>query len=142
MYRLKQDFPALTIVINGGIAGDAEIGRHLQHVDGVMIGREAYHHPWTMHGWDASFLGGGASLSSREAVEAAMVRYMHGLQAQGLPWSHAARHMLGLWNGTPGARRWRQVWSDHRLKSLPAAQVARRAEAARLQRQHAEALEA
>jgi tRNA-dihydrouridine synthase A len=142
VYRLKQDFPALTIVINGGISGDAEIRRHLQHVDGVMIGREAYHHPWAMHGWDASFLDGDAQHSDREDVEAAMVRYMHGLQAQGLPWNHAARHMLGLWNGTPGARRWRQVWSDHRLKSLPAAQVAGRAEAARLQRQTAEALEA
>jgi tRNA-dihydrouridine synthase A len=141
VYRLKQDFPALTIVINGGIAGDADIGRHLQQVDGVMIGRDAYHHPWTMHGWDPAFLGGAAPSCSREAVEAAMVRYMQALQARGLPWSHAARHMLGLWNGTPGARRWRQVWSDHRLKALPVAQVARQAEAARLQRHAVETVE-
>jgi tRNA-dihydrouridine synthase A len=70
-----------------------------------------------------------------------MVRYMENLQSEGLPWSHAARHMLGLWNGTPGARRWRQVWSDHRLKALPLHQVARKAEAARVQRHEAEALQ-
>ena len=65
-----------------------------------------------------------------------MVRYMEGLQAQGLPWTHAARHMLGLWNGTPGARQWRQVWSNHRLKDQPPAQVARLADAARRREIH------
>jgi tRNA-dihydrouridine synthase A len=141
VYRLKQDFPALGIVINGGIGGDADIRRHLQQVDGVMLGRQAYHHPWSMHGWDRDFLAHDAAPPTREAVEAAMLRYMQNLQARGLPWSHAARHMLGLWNGTPGARRWRQVWSDHRLKTLPVAQVAAQAEAARLQRHEAEALD-
>jgi tRNA-dihydrouridine synthase A len=145
VHRLKQDFPALTIVINGGIAGDAAIAEQLQQVDGVMIGREAYHHPWSMAGWDADWLGAAPAAAplTREGVEAAMVAYMEREGARsGTPWPAIARHMLGLYNGTPGARRWRQVWSDHRLKSLPAAQVAGRAEAARLQRQAAEALEA
>jgi tRNA-dihydrouridine synthase A len=137
VHRLKRDFPQLCIVVNGGIAGDAAIGEQLQQVDGVMVGREAYHHPWTMAGWDADFLGAPAGLPRREQVEAGMLRYMEGLQARGLPWTHAARHMLGLWNGTPGARRWRQVWSNHRLKAQPAAQVARLAEAARLREVHA-----
>jgi tRNA-dihydrouridine synthase A len=137
VHRLKRDFPQLCIVVNGGIAGDAAIGEQLQQVDGVMVGREAYHHPWTMAGWDADFLGAPAGLPRREQVEAGMLRYMEGLQARGLPWTHAARHMLGLWNGTPGARRWRQVWSNHRLKDQPAAQVARLAEAARLCEVHA-----
>ena len=137
VHRLKRDFPQLCIVVNGGIAGDAAIGEQLQQVDGVMVGREAYHHPWTMAGWDADFLGAPAGLPRREQVEAEMLRYMEGLQARGLPWTHAARHMLGLWNGTPGARRWRQVWSNHRLKDQPAAQVARMAEAARLREVHA-----
>jgi tRNA-dihydrouridine synthase A len=137
VHRLKRDFPQLCIVVNGGIAGDAAIGEQLQQVDGVMVGREAYHHPWTMAGWDADFLGAPAGLPRREQVEAGMLRYMEGLQARGLPWTHAARHMLGLWNGTPGARRWRQVWSNHRLKDQPAAQVARLAEAARLREVHA-----
>ena len=145
VHRLKRDFPALTIVINGGIAGDAAIDRQLAHVDGVMIGREAYHHPWSMAHWDRDFLGGETTAVSlhRDTVEAAMVRYMQGLHAQGVPWTHAARHMLGLWNGTPGARRWRQVWSDHRLKDQPPQQVARLADAARCNERHdAEALDA
>ena len=57
VHRLKRDFPALIIVINGGIAGDAAIREQLQQVDGVMVGREAYHHPWSMAQWDAAFLG-------------------------------------------------------------------------------------
>ena len=132
VHRLKQDFPALTIVINGGIAGDAAIAGQLQHVDGVMIGREAYHHPWAMASWDSTFFGDASQpRPERGRVEAAMLRYMERLHLQGQPWTLAARHMLGLWNGTPGARKWRQVWSNHRLKNEPPARVARLAEAAR-----------
>jgi tRNA-dihydrouridine synthase A len=132
VHRLKQDFPALTIVVNGGVTGDASIREQLQQVDGVMVGREAYHHPWSMAGWDACFLGDvSRPLPQRDQVEAAMLRYMEGLHAGGRPWTHASRHMLSLWNGTPGARRWRQVWSDHRLKDQPPARVARLADAAR-----------
>jgi tRNA-dihydrouridine synthase A len=133
VHRLKHEFPALTLVINGGIAGDAMIGEQLQQVDGVMIGREAYHHPWSMAGWDQAFLGADAAAApSRESVEARMVAYMQRVGAEGVPWPHVARHMLGLWNGTPGARRWRQVWSNHLLKGRPPAQVAALARAARL----------
>jgi tRNA-dihydrouridine synthase A len=132
VHRLKRDFPALTVVINGGIAGDAAIAEQLQQVDGVMIGREAYHHPWSMAMWDATFFGDASRAPlERAQVEASMLCYMETLHAQGLPWTHAARHMLGLWNGTPGARKWRQVWSNHRLKNEPPAQVARLADAAR-----------
>ena len=60
-----------------------------------------------------------------------MVDYMTAQKASGVGWPGIARHMLGLWHGTPGARYWRQVWSDHRLKELPAAQVAKRAREAR-----------
>jgi tRNA-dihydrouridine synthase A len=133
VHRLKREFPALRFVINGGVAGDAAIGAHLERLDGVMIGREAYHHPWSMAGWDVDFLGAPArEAPDRVAVEAAMLRYMERLHVQGTPWGHAARHMLGLWNGTPGARKWRQVWSDHRLKGRAPAEVAERARAARL----------
>lgn len=123
VYRLKADFPHLTIVVNGGIADDAQIARHLEHVDGVMVGRHAYHEPWALAGWDERFFGAAPRVHERAEVEAAMVAYMDRLAAQGLPWFHAARHMLGLHNGLPGARRWRQVWSDHKLKALPPAQV-------------------
>jgi tRNA-dihydrouridine synthase A len=123
VYRLKADFPALTIVINGGIGSDEQIAGHLQQVDGVMVGRHAYHEPWALAGWDERFFGAAAPVHDRAEAEAGMVRYMARLAAQGTPWSHAARHMLGLHNGLPGARRWRQVWSDHRLKALPPAEV-------------------
>ena len=132
VHRLKQDFPALTIVINGGIVGDAAIAEQLRHVDGVMVGREAYHNPWSMACWDRLFFGDAPQAPpQREEVEAAMLHYLEQLHAQRQPWGLAARHMLGLWNGTPGARRWRQVWSDHRLKNEAPALVARRAAAAR-----------
>jgi tRNA-dihydrouridine synthase A len=132
VHRLKADFPRLTIVINGGISGDAAIAAQLARVDGVMLGREAYHHPWHLADWDRCFFGDVNPAADRESVEEAMVRYMERQAARGVPWPHVARHMLGLWNGTPGARRWRQVWSDHRLKAEPPAAVARRATEARV----------
>jgi tRNA-dihydrouridine synthase A len=123
--QLKRDFPALTFVLNGGVADDAAIAAHLATVDGVMVGRQAYHHPWSMADWDRRFFGDAqAHATDRLAVERAMVAYMQREQAaRGTPWSTIARHMLGLWNGTPGARRWRQVWSDHRLKGQDPAAV-------------------
>jgi tRNA-dihydrouridine synthase A len=131
--RLKADFPQLTFVVNGGITEERAIERHLSQVDGVMVGREAYHHPWTMADWDRRFLGADAAATpERDAVEAAMVEYMERLVAAGEPWSHASRHMLGLRNGEPGARRWRQVWSDHRLKGERPRTVHGLARAARL----------
>ena len=136
--RLKTDFPDFVFVSNGGIASDEQIAKQLQTVDGVMVGRHAYHEPWAMATWDAAFFGDTAptttttaSQRSRADVEADMVAYLTKLAAAGQPWGTASRHMLGLWNGTAGARRWRQVWSDHRLKSLPPAEVARQATAAR-----------
>jgi tRNA-dihydrouridine synthase A len=117
VHRLKRDFPAVTIVLNGGVTRVDEVTEQLQHVDGVMLGREPYHHPWGMTGWDAQFFGAAPPSAERDAIEAAMVAYMRRVVAGGEPWSHVSRHMLGLRNGLPGARRWRQVWSDHRLKN-------------------------
>jgi tRNA-dihydrouridine synthase A len=133
VYQLKRDFPALTFALNGGVVGDAAIAAHLAQTDGVMLGREAYHNPWAMIDWDRRFWADdGTSAPSREAVEAAMVSYMEVQAKAGVPWSHVARHMLGLWHGMPGARAWRRVGSDHQLKGLPAAEVGRQAQAARL----------
>jgi tRNA-dihydrouridine synthase A len=123
VHRLKREFPALTIAINGGITTDAQLAGQLGPVDGVMVGREAYHHPWWLAGWDA-LCGAPPPAQSREAVELAMVEYMERqAQAAGTPWHSVARHMMGLYNGLPGARRWRQVWSDHRLKGSPPREV-------------------
>ena len=125
VHQLKRDFPQLTIAINGGITSNAQIAEQLQAVDGVMVGREAYHNPWLMRDWDAIFYGDSASNQTRDSVEQQMVDYMAREAAlHGTPWSTIARHMLGLRHGLPGARRWRQVWSDHRLKSWHPAEVA------------------
>ena len=124
VYRLKQEFPQLTIVLNGGVTSDEQIAAHLQQVDGVMLGREAYHHPWIMTAWDQRFLGGRPCPLSQDEVEAAMVAYMQReLAEDGTPWSAIARHMLGLHHGRRGARLWRQVWSDHKLKTRAAEEV-------------------
>ena len=116
VHRLKRDFPDLTLVLNGGITGTPQIDAGLAEVDGVMLGREAYHHPWLMADWDERYFGVSSPGLDRDEVELRMADYMQRLVESGEPWWHAARHMLGLRNGLPGARRWRQVWSDHRLK--------------------------
>ena len=123
-HRLKQDFPQLTFAINGGFTTNAQIAEHLQAVDGVMVGREAYHNPWVLTSWDEAFFGAAPSTVTREAVEEQMVAYMErAFLEDGCPWYAIARHMLGLRHGLRGARRWRQVWSDHRLKPLPPREV-------------------
>jgi tRNA-dihydrouridine synthase A len=130
VHQLKRDFPELTIVINGGINTPDEIAAHLLHVDGVMVGRHAYHEPWSMAGWDARFFGDGERADDRDATEDAMVAYLQRISAAGVPWGHASRHMLGLRNGQPGARRWRQVWSDSHFKAGPPERARHEAHAA------------
>jgi len=119
VHRLKKDFPQLTLVINGGITTSAQVSEQLRSLDGVMVGREAYHNPWWLASWDEAFYGAAPSALTRETVEAQMVEYMaREVAEQGLHWNTMARHMLGLRHGLPGARRWRQVWSDHQLRDL------------------------
>lgn len=121
--RLKNDFPHLFFVINGGIVSMEQIRHHLTELDGVMVGREVYHNPWLLTEWDA-VTGHHKSHTTRDEIETQMVQYMETQAAKGVPWFAVSRHMLGLRHGQPGARRWRQVWSDHKLKHLPPADVA------------------
>lgn len=141
VHRLKRDFPSLKVVINGGLTSDAQVREQLQcadsprgaalaadgspvPLDGAMIGREAYHNPWWLASWDRLYFGEPGPAATREDIEARMVDYMLRMQAEeGLGWYGIARHMLGLRHGLPGARRWRQVWSDHRLKGEDPRQV-------------------
>ncbi len=115
-YQLKREFPGLEIIINGGIKSDDEIATHLQHVDGVMMGREAYHNPYALATYDARFYGDATPVKSRDEVLASMVPYIaaqlaaHG--ARGLKLNSVTRHMLGLMAGLPGARGFRQMLSD------------------------------
>ena len=119
VHRLKREFPDLAIVINGGITTGEQVAAQLDELDGVMVGREAYHNPWWLASWDQAFFGADAGGQTRESVESLMVDYMAAQAVEhGTPWPTIARHMLGLRHGLPGSRRWRQVWSDHKLKSL------------------------
>jgi len=128
VHQLKRDFPQLTIAVNGGITDGHQVLEQLAQVDGVMIGREAYHNPWWLAQWDCDFFGEPPTGLTREVVESQMVQYMIDEAAlHGTPWSSIARHMLGLRNGLPGARRWRQVWSDHSLKAVDPREVMARA---------------
>ena len=115
-YRLKRDFPDFEIIINGGIKTEAEIDEHLLHLDGVMLGREAYHNPFVMAGFDQRYYGDDSAVKSREQVLEAMIPYIQAQLAQhgakGLKLNSITRHMLGLMTGLPGARAFRQVLSD------------------------------
>jgi tRNA-dihydrouridine synthase A len=115
-YRLKRDFPELEIIINGGIKHEHEIDTHLAHVDGVMIGREAYHNPYIMASYDTRYYGAQTPVPQRIEILQAMMPYirqqleLHG--SKGLKLNSITRHMLGLMAGLPGARGFRQVLSD------------------------------
>ena len=127
--QLKRDFPQWNFVLNGGLTQTDQVVHELQRVDGAMIGRAAYHDPWRLREWEAAAFGDAlAAAPDRAQVEQAMVRYMEQqAAAHGTPWTSIARHMMGLQLGQPGARRWRQVWSDHRLRALSPAQVSTQA---------------
>lgn len=114
-YQLKKDFPQLEIIINGGIRTLAEIDAHLMQVDGVMLGREAYHNPYLMASFDARYYGDSESQRSRLQVIEAMLPYIREQVATGGPRLNSiTRHMLGLMAGLPGARSFRQKLSDAR----------------------------
>ena len=119
VHRLKHEFPHLTICVNGGLTTSEQVQGQLRELDGVMIGREAYHNPWWLASWDSSFFGGDNRELTREQVELEMCDYMvREAAGHGTSFNAIARHMLGLRHGLPGSRRWRQVWSDHKLKGL------------------------
>ncbi|MES2149279.1 MAG: tRNA dihydrouridine(20/20a) synthase DusA [Pseudomonadota bacterium] len=115
-YQLKREFPDLEIIINGGIKSGDEIAQHLAHVDGVMMGREAYHNPYAMAEYDARFYADASAVKTRTEVLEAMIPYIQAQldahAARGLKLNSITRHMLGLMAGLPGARGFRQTMSD------------------------------
>ncbi len=132
VYRLKREFPQFTIVLNGGVKSDAEVREHLMHVDGVMVGREAYQRPWWLASWDALYFGANPRHAVPEDVERSMQAYAQRMAGQGVPAFAITRHMLNLWKGEPGARLWRQALSDPARRQLPPTELFRQAEQARL----------
>lgn len=113
VYALKRDWPELNIILNGGIATVRECLGHLQHVDGVMIGRQAYQHPWFLAELERDVLDGKAPARRRDEVVAAMLPYIEREMAAGAQLKHITRHMLGLYAGQPGARAWRRYLSEN-----------------------------
>jgi tRNA-dihydrouridine synthase A len=121
VHRLKRDFPALTIVLNGGLDTWSAIERELELVDGVMLGRVAYHDPMFLAPVDWRLFDDETPPPTREDVMRAMVPYVTQQRARGVPLRSIARHMLGLYHGRPGGRRFRQLLSDSvRLKEAGA----------------------
>jgi tRNA-dihydrouridine synthase A len=110
VYQLKKDFPQLTIVLNGGVNSSVDMHEHLRHLDGVMIGREAYHNPYWLSTWDHAFFSSALSFCEREDIEAAMEAYIaKNVAKKGDFHIHnVRRHMVGLYKGLPGARAWRR----------------------------------
>jgi len=111
VHRLKQAFPHLTIVINGGIVRWEEIDEHLAHVDGVMLGRAAYNDPYLLAQAERR-LGGESPRPTRTQVVHAMHEYARSETALGTPLRAIVRHVLGLFHGEPRARLWRQRLCD------------------------------
>lgn len=112
VYRLKQEYPDLTVVINGGITETSAVAEHLERVDGVMIGRAAYENPWLLAEIEEAVLGGAPAESRRAALDA-YLDYIDRELAQDVPLYAMARHALGLFQGQRGARAWRRHISEN-----------------------------
>lgn len=115
VYRLKQERRHLTIEINGGIKTFDETQQHLQHVDGVMIGREAYHNPYLLAEMGQLW---NLEAPDRFEIMQQMMPYIHQRVAEGAPLSIITRHILGLFQNLPGARKWRQALSGGNAKTI------------------------
>lgn len=111
VYRLKRDFPALEIHLNGGVTTEDDVLLHLQQVDGVMIGRAAYHNPWMLARLEAR-LSGVSAPPTRHAVIARLLPYVEQQLLIGVRLHSITRHILGLFQGCPGARAWRRTLSE------------------------------
>jgi tRNA-dihydrouridine synthase A len=109
-YQLKRERPQLQIVVNGGIASQAEATAHLQHTDGAMLGRAAYHDPYLLHQLDVAWFGG--EVRSRAELLRSMRPYIEDQLARGVYLKHIARHLLGLFASERGGRAFRQVLSE------------------------------
>lgn len=116
VYRLKGDFPQLTIALNGGVKTLDESAAHLARVDGVMIGREAYHNPYVLAEADRRLFGDDHPVPSRAEVVECMVPYIERALADGHTLHSITRHMLGLYHGVPGARAFRRLLSTEGVK--------------------------
>jgi len=112
VYQIKKDFPSLDIHINGGVQTLAEADAHLERVDGVMFGRAAYHNPYLLVDIDRRFSGDSHPLPSRRQIIERLLPYVERELSRGTRLQQITRHILGLFQGRPGARAWRRTLSE------------------------------
>ena len=117
VHQLKQDFPDLEIIVNGGLQNVADIVEQLQFVDGTMIGREAYQNPFSLIDVRHSIFEETASSPSRHQIVTQYLQYIEQQLTEGVYLKHMTRHMLGLFQGVPGARRWRRYLSEQAVRA-------------------------
>ncbi len=115
-YQIKQDFPHLSIAVNGGVKTLQEAQEHLQHLDGVMVGREAYQNPYLLAEVDQQIFGLTTPVKKRTQVVEEMFPYIEQQLANGVYLGHISRHMIGLFQNMPGARQWRRYISENAHK--------------------------
>ncbi|MDE2148920.1 MAG: tRNA dihydrouridine(20/20a) synthase DusA [Gammaproteobacteria bacterium] len=127
VYALKRQRPHLTVVLNGGIDSLQQAQRHLQHLDGVMLGRAAYERPWLLRQVDPLLFGSAAPFAEPAAVLRALAGYLDTQLAAGTPASAVVRHWLGLWHGRPGARAFRRALVDGARTTAAGAELIERA---------------
>jgi tRNA-dihydrouridine synthase A len=123
VYRLKEEFPQLAVVVNGGVRRLPGVHEHLARVDGVMIGREAYHNPYFLAEVEAALYG--TKPPRREDVIARFLPYVEARLAEGVRLPAITRHVLGLYTGQPGARRWRRRLSEEASRPGAGAELLR-----------------
>lgn len=139
VYGLKAAFPALDITLNGGLDSLDDAAAALESVDGVMMGRTAYKDPWVLAGVDERFFGDPAPVSSRAEAILNYVPYMEAQRDAGVPLIAMTRHILGLFNGVPGARAWRRYLSQNATGADAGVDVVREALALMQEQAHADA---
>ena len=127
VHRLRARLSPLPVMINGGIETLEQVGEQLAHTDGVMLGRAAYHNPMLLADVDRRIFGDDRDVPELAAIMAAMAEYAEGELAQGVRLNAIARHMLGLANGRPGARQFRQILSVDACKRGAGPEVFERA---------------
>ena len=123
VYQIKRDFPTLHVSINGGIRALDEAVAHLQYVDGVMVGREAYSNPYFLAEVDRQIFGDDHPIPTRRDVLGAFLPYVERQLAQGVRLYSMAKHLIGLFQGLPGARAWRRHLSEQAPKVGAGAEV-------------------
>ena len=111
-WRVKTDYPAMTVIVNGGLRTVPQVSEQWQHVDGVMLGREAYHNPYVISALHRAAYYDGLHAPKTEEIVDRMVDYAESQVALGVPLRAVTRHMLGLFSGRAGARTWRRTLSE------------------------------